>query len=130
LKKIVFFINLDMMGRTASSSDSSRTHIVFYSDEGVDAVKKRIEKVNRNTIQWTLEFRPAGNIQSDYIHFMNRDIPTALFFSGYHADYHQPSDVADKIDYEKLLAMTRLVYALVQDTGNETDGLFADTVRR
>jgi len=35
---------------------------------------------------------------SDHASFNAKGVPTLFFFSGLHADYHKPSDTADKID--------------------------------
>ncbi len=35
---------------------------------------------------------------SDHASFASKQIPNLFFFSGLHADYHKPSDTADKID--------------------------------
>ena len=35
---------------------------------------------------------------SDHASFVSKQIPSLFFFSGLHADYHKPSDTADKID--------------------------------
>jgi S1-C subfamily serine protease len=35
---------------------------------------------------------------SDHASFASKQIPILFFFSGLHADYHKPSDTADKID--------------------------------
>ena len=35
---------------------------------------------------------------SDHASFNSKSVPTLFFFSGLHADYHKPSDTADKID--------------------------------
>ena len=35
---------------------------------------------------------------SDHASFASKQIPVLFFFSGLHADYHKPSDTADKID--------------------------------
>ncbi len=49
--------------------------------------------------------------RSDHINYARNGIPIAFFFSGVHEDYHRPSDHADKIDYEKMLKITRTIYA-------------------
>jgi hypothetical protein len=38
----------------------------------------------------------------DFTTFAQAGVPTASFFSGIHDDYHQPTDSADKIDYQKV----------------------------
>ena len=40
----------------------------------------------------------AGYGSSDHTSFTTKQVPVLFFFSGLHADYHKPSDTADKID--------------------------------
>ncbi|MFT5291338.1 MAG: hypothetical protein ACI82F_003417 [Planctomycetota bacterium] len=62
--------------------------------------------------------------RSDQINFSrNMDIPVAFLFSDVHDDYHQPSDTADKIDYDKLVRVTRLVVRMIMSL--QTDELGA-----
>ena len=48
--------------------------------------------------------------RSDHANFAYEGVPIAFFFTGIHADYHQPTDTPDKIDYPKLLRVARYVY--------------------
>jgi Zn-dependent M28 family amino/carboxypeptidase len=40
----------------------------------------------------------ASEGSSDHTSFTSKQVPALFFFSGLHADYHKPSDTADKID--------------------------------
>jgi Zn-dependent M28 family amino/carboxypeptidase len=52
--------------------------------------------------------------RSDHMNFArNLGIPVAFLFSDVHADYHQPSDTPDKIDYDKIGRVTRLVLRML-----------------
>src|SRR5690606_3311479 len=48
--------------------------------------------------------------RSDHANFARKGIPIACFFTGFHRDYHQPSDTPDKINYPKLLRVATYVY--------------------
>lgn len=49
---------------------------------------------------------------SDQYWFGQNGIPVAFFFSGIHEDYHKPTDTVEKIRFSKILAISRLAYAL------------------
>lgn len=51
--------------------------------------------------------------RSDQAEFAKLGIPVAFLFAGVHEDYHQPSDTPDKIDYDKLSRVTRLIVRLL-----------------
>jgi hypothetical protein len=58
--------------------------------------------------------------RSDHMSFaQNLGIPVAFLFADVHADYHEPTDTPDKIDYDKIRRVTRLVLRML-------DGLQAD----
>ncbi|MGI8883809.1 MAG: M28 family peptidase, partial [Pyrinomonadaceae bacterium] len=48
--------------------------------------------------------------RSDHYNYAVNGIPIAFWFDGVHEDYHQASDSADKIDYEKMEKGTRTIF--------------------
>jgi hypothetical protein len=52
--------------------------------------------------------------RSDHMSFhVNLEIPVAFLFSNVHEDYHQPSDTVEKIDYDKIRRVSRLVVRML-----------------
>jgi hypothetical protein len=47
--------------------------------------------------------------------FYARKIPVLHLFTGSHSDYHRPTDTADKINYDGMVRITRLVADIVRD---------------
>jgi len=60
--------------------------------------------------------------RSDHWSFLSVRIPALFVFGGLHPDYHTPNDTADKINYEKLERVVRLVYQAVLEIGNGRTG--------
>jgi hypothetical protein len=61
--------------------------------------------------------------RSDHMNFADHlGIPVAFLFSDVHEDYHQPGDTPDKIDYDKVRRVMRLVLRML-------DGLQTDELR-
>ena len=56
--------------------------------------------------------------RSDHYNFVKMGIPIAFFSDGLHTDYHRVTDSAEKIDYDKLEAVTKTVYAVSWVLGN------------
>ncbi len=94
LEKVVAMVNLDMVGRirdqtlyvggqgTAADFDAILGHA------GMDS-PLRLKSIGR-----------GGLGPSDHMSFAQRRVPVLFLFSGIHADYHRPTDVAMKINYE------------------------------
>lgn len=49
--------------------------------------------------------------RSDHWNFGRLEVPFVFFFTGLHEDYHRPGDTIDKIDFEKLSRITKLIHA-------------------
>lgn len=48
--------------------------------------------------------------RSDHYNFARNGVPVIFFFTGVHADYHQPTDTVDKILFDRMAKITRLIY--------------------
>ena len=56
--------------------------------------------------------------RSDHYNFVKMGIPIAFFSDGLHTDYHRVTDSAEKIDYDKMEAVAKTVYATSWVLGN------------
>ena len=50
--------------------------------------------------------------RSDHYNFVKKDIPVLFFTTGLHTDYHKPGDIVEKIDFEKMELITKMVYEI------------------
>jgi len=72
----------------------------------------------------------AGVGSSDDTSFLLRKVPALAFFSGFHADYHRPSDDWDKIDVPGAAEVTRIALLLVERIAGRTERpAFVDAAR-
>ena len=66
-------------------------------------------------------FGPLGSAdaywaRSDHANFsQNLGIPVAFLFSDVHPDYHQPTDTVEKIDYDKISRVARVVVRMLDE---------------
>ncbi|PYQ72800.1 MAG: hypothetical protein DMG01_23570 [Acidobacteria bacterium] len=58
---------------------------------------------------------------TDVATFNSSGVPSLTFFTGTHADYHKPSDTADKIDYEDLDRIVDFAAAIAKRVGDLAD---------
>jgi aminopeptidase YwaD len=63
---------------------------------------------------FNLQLNEDGFGPSDHSSFYSKQIPVLFFFTGTHADYHKPTDTAEKINYEGLLKITNYVSEIVK----------------
>jgi len=103
LERTAAMINLDMVGRARDT----KIHV------GGIGTSPAFERVLAEARRDGLEITPAGSGgfgSSDHQSFYVKNIPVLFFFSGLHADYHKPSDLPDRIQYEGLARVAELAY--------------------
>ncbi len=107
LDKLVFMLNLDMIGR--NSEDGVRV----FGDGFVRDLRDLVEEINgQSGIE--LDFAGqsyAGN--SDHHAFYKEGVPFMFLFTGTHEDYHRIGDHAAKLDYPRMQRIMRLAYGVL-----------------
>ncbi len=109
LSKVNYMINMDMIGRL---KDSTRG----LSIGGYGTSPQWGELLAKPDKYFKISFDSSGTGPSDHTSFYRKDIPVLFFFTGTHADYHKPSDDADKLNYMGELQVVKLIYSLIEKT--------------
>lgn len=105
LRDAVAMINMDMIGRIREKSLT-----VGGLDTGT-GLRAKVEAAGKG---FPFELQTGSQAvygSSDHTSFTAHGIPALFFFTGLHADYHRPTDTADKIDRKS----TPLIADLVAD---------------
>lgn len=117
LKKTAATINMDMIGRSDKHHDSEPNYVYVYISDTQDSRLAKLAQLSGESIKGSLvpEFKYKKDLDykmsgSDHASFEKVEIPVMYFYCGTHADYHRPSDTWEKIEYEKLTEITRLVF--------------------
>ncbi len=92
LSKADIMINMDMIGRL---NDSTKRLLVY----GVGTAPPLVRIIDSIPTVFSIKKDSAGIGPSDQTSFYLKNIPVLFFFTGEHADYHKPSDIASKINY-------------------------------
>lgn len=119
VSKIKGYINFDMIGR--NNDESKPKHVVYFYTESHPAfgewlrndVKKYGLRLEPDYRAWD---RPIGG--GDNGSFAKRDIPIIWYHTDGHPDFHQPSDHADRINYDKVVEITRAAYLNLWNMAN------------
>lgn len=56
--------------------------------------------------------------RSDHYNFAAKGIPIAFIFSGFHPDYHRPTDTIEKINFDKIVNSAKLFYLTAWQAAN------------
>jgi len=116
IDKHVFMLNLDMVGRNPSKP--VEIHGVGSAEGGV--IRKATERaVAASGLKAKLNDAVTllGG-DSDHTSFSDKRVPFAFFFSGFHADYHRPSDHAEKLAYENMVKVASTSLDMLLEIGN------------
>lgn len=114
LADTVAMVNLDMVGRL--DGDKIIVHGTG-TGTGLEPLVDRL--VAAHGLEAAKE--PGGFGPSDHASFYAKKIPVLHLFTGSHADYHRPTDTADKINYEGMVKLADLVTELVRELATAPD---------
>jgi hypothetical protein len=127
LQKLVADFNIDMVGRSkpagdddprdARLTDKNSIYII-----GADKLSTELNQISEQTdadterMHFDYTYNDDSNperfyYRSDHYNYARHGIPIIFYFTGVHRDYHQPTDTVDKIDFQKMERIDRLVFA-------------------
>jgi Zn-dependent M28 family amino/carboxypeptidase len=64
--------------------------------------------------------------RSDHYNFAEKDIPSIFYFNGVHEDYHKTTDTVDKINFEKMESVARLIFHTTWELANRLERINVD----
>lgn len=108
LGSIHWMLNMDMIGRF--NPENGVSIIGYGSSPEFEAIYAKLDKTSY--IKHYTGYEGRGG--SDQTSFYEKNIPVLFFHTGGHADYHRPSDDADKVDYASLKRILELEMAFIE----------------
>ncbi len=138
LDKIVAVLNMDMLGRneevppegggrfrglqpqTAASNNNAIN--VIGTSRSAD-LRGAADKANA-PFGLELKYRYDNNIsqlmrRSDHWPFLNRGVPSLWFHTGLHPDYHTERDRPERVNYDKMERIVRMIHQMSWDLANQ-----------
>jgi Zn-dependent M28 family amino/carboxypeptidase len=107
LETVETMLNMDMVGRLRDN------RLMVMGAGTATEFAGLLARTNQAIGKFDLKTSSDGYGPSDHSSFYKRKVPVLMLFTGAHADYHKPSDTADKINYEGLSRVARFAAALV-----------------
>lgn len=130
LAKTVYMINIDMVGYLRSNNST----LMALGGGTSRAGKQVIETVSKKYPEIKVRISDKAGGGSDHVNFMGKGIPGVFFHTGVRSNpnYHKTSDSADKIDYDGMFTINKIIFEtlLTIATGGATktsDGLMLAT---
>jgi Zn-dependent M28 family amino/carboxypeptidase len=134
LNQIITQLNIDMIGRSKKEGDTNPRNTPLTGPNELYVIGSKMmstelgelsERVNNSYLKLNFNYKyddPNDTnrffFRSDHYHYAKKGIPIIFYFTGTHEDYHQASDHADKIDYQKMEKITRTIYATAWELAN------------
>ncbi|MBS1727904.1 MAG: M20/M25/M40 family metallo-hydrolase [Armatimonadetes bacterium] len=130
LTKMIAELQMDMVGRNSVGPQNGDPNRVDKEEENRDTIRlvgsKRISTALDKIIQdqnESIGYRfkyDAEDVytRSDHYNFARKGIPIAFFFTGFHPDYHKPTDTIEKINFDKIANTAKLVYLTIFKLGD------------
>lgn len=120
IEKVKGYLNFDMIGR--NNKPENPPYVVYFYTAAHpifgDWLRHDIKQYGFNlSPDYRAWERPVGG--SDNGSFAKRNVPVIWYHTDGHPDYHQPSDEADKINYEKVVYITKAAFLNAWNLANE-----------
>ena len=134
LQKTIVDINIDMIGRVDAAHASNPDYIyVIGSNRMSNELHFINERANSRYTKLEMDYKYNAKDdpnrfyeRSDHYNFAKKGIPAIFYFNGTHADYHKPTDTADKINFEAMTKRAKLAFYTAWDAANRPERLPID----
>lgn len=129
-------INIDMVGRVDEKYKDNPEYVYVI---GSDRLSTDLHKINEEanakyaglTLDYTYNSEEDPNrfyFRSDHYNFAKNGVPAIFFFNGVHADYHKATDTVDKINFDKMEKIGKLIFHTAWELANREDRIKVDGV--
>ena len=112
IKQIKGYLNFDMIGR--NNNPQQPKHVVYFYTEANPSFGRWLKE---DIKKYGLQLEP--NYRSDNGSFAKVGIPIIWYHTDGHPDYHQPSDHADRLNWDKVVEISKASFLNVWNLANE-----------
>jgi len=131
-------VNVDMVGRVDKKYKDTPNYVYVI---GSDRLSTELHDINENVnkkytnlvLDYTYNEEDDPNryyYRSDHYNFAEKGIPAIFYFNGTHADYHRTSDTIEKINFEKMAIIGKLVFHTAWQLANQDKRIEVDVEGR
>lgn len=135
LENTVANFNIDMIGRVDEYHDNPDYVYLIGSDRLSTELHNISEDVNKKhfglELDYTFNAKDDPNryyYRSDHYNFAKNNIPVIFYFNGVHEDYHKTTDTIEKINFEKIEKISRLIFLTAWEVANKDNRPLVDVL--
>lgn len=126
LSNTITDLNIDMVGRTTKPTEKDTFAVYLIGSNRLsNELHLWSEQANKLFCQLQLDYTYNDlndplrlYYRSDHYNFAKNGIPSIFYFGGFHDDYHRETDEIETINFDKLRAVTSLVFHTAWMLGN------------
>lgn len=127
IDSMVAVLNVDMIGRNQDNKPEEANVVYLVGSDRISTELHEMSEAANKAMPApiTLDYSyndPADSeslyTRSDHYSFAVKGIPVIFYTTGTHPDYHANTDGVDKIEWEKMAAITRLIYGTAVKVAN------------
>jgi hypothetical protein len=138
MDKTLADFNLDMVGRTKMPSDTGSFMgypmdvtgpgeiIVYTAHESTELGKLLQQSAAETGMKVIDKGKDLEFGGSDHMSFRAKGVPAMFFHSGIHSDLHNTGDDVEKIDFEKMEKVSKMVFLLGYRVANQKNRIVVD----
>ena len=131
IENTVTNLNIDMIGRIDPTHPGPNSDYVYII--GSNLISQELHDINVRVNEITgidLDLNERFNSRddpnqfyrrSDHWNFGKHNIPFIFFFTGTHEDYHGVDDEPEKIEYERMARISRVIFATAWQVANQDE---------
>ena len=128
IEKTVLMINFDMVGRPDAKSElGARVFALTYNMRRM-ATMKNLSKIDKQmdnfgfSTSMSTKDRILYRFGSDHNPFVKKKVPSLVFTTGTHNDYHKITDTPEKINYSNMANLVKATAVFIIEAANEPKG--------
>jgi hypothetical protein len=115
-ERMVAMLNMDMVGRIPPPGKKIEMAATGSLENDLWPRLIELSRSAAPSLEFTLQSQSRPD--SDHASFIDAGVPAVFIYTGEHADYHRPTDSADKITYDHMEQIGRFATALLWNAAN------------
>jgi len=133
--KTVANLNIDMVGRVDEKHEDNPYYVYLIGSDMLSTDLHELSEETAETYLPEMELDYQYNAKddpnrfyyrSDHYNFARYGVPVIFYFNGTHEDYHKPTDTVEKIHFEKMEKIARLIFHTAWEIANREERLVVD----
>jgi hypothetical protein len=120
LEETAAMVNLDMVGRLRPEKMSGKDRLLVQGVGTATEFDALIEKLNKGRDFYFVK-QQSGFGPSDHNSFCAKKRPVLFFWTDVHEDYHRPTDLPERINYEGMTKIIDFAQSVVQEVSTVSE---------